>query len=139
MTTMDSINGGKMDGGAPVSQWEGRLILGARGPRAILANAMTALRLAPEWQGRLAYDETRKAVMLRAAPPWHDEGKDGPWGQRQGSWTDIDDIRLAEWLQRRGIYVKPGVAAQAVDAVARENSYHAPGTQAETAQEETVP
>ena len=39
-------------------------------------------------------------------------------------WRDYDDTMLAEWLQVEGINVTSGVAAEAVQAIAYENSFH---------------
>jgi putative DNA primase/helicase len=51
--------------------------------------------------------------------------KPGPW-QRSGGgdWTDNDDSLTADWLQRAGVVVNSKVAAEAVQTVARENSFH---------------
>jgi hypothetical protein len=63
----------------------------------ILANAITALRLAPEWQGLLAYDEFRCNVVALKPPPWS--------AVLQNEWTDQEDRLTAEWLQRHRILV----------------------------------
>ena len=40
--------------------WQQNLLMTDRGtPRAVLANAITALRLAPEWEGVLGLNESR--------------------------------------------------------------------------------
>ena len=82
----------------------------------ILANAITALRLAPEWQGALAFDEFRSNVVtLRRTP----------WGSRvDGGWTDHEDRLTAEWLQRQRILVSVETASQAVQTVAAERTVH---------------
>jgi hypothetical protein len=52
--------------------WQDDLILTAtKTPKPLLANALTALRRAPEWQGVLAYDEFALVTMLMKAPPWN--------------------------------------------------------------------
>jgi len=54
----------------------------------ILANAITALRLAPEWQNVLPYDEFRSNVVALLPTPW---------GARvKGGWTDHEDRLTAE-------------------------------------------
>ena len=82
----------------------------------ILANAITALRLAPEWQGVLAFDEFRCNVLtLRPTP----------WGARiERGWTDHEDRLTAEWLQHQRILVSVEVASQAVQTVAAERTIH---------------
>ena len=49
-----------------------------------------------------------------------------PWGKELGSrWTDGDDSLATEWLQREaGIFVGSNTVAEAVQTVARENSFH---------------
>ena len=40
------------------------------------------------------------------------------------AWSSHDDLLTAEWLQRAGIAVNTQTAAQAVEAVARDRSFH---------------
>jgi hypothetical protein len=59
--------------GAPVAgdgNWRDYLIVGAdEAPKAILANAITALRQAPAWDGVLGFNEfSLGTVMLNPAP-----------------------------------------------------------------------
>jgi len=82
----------------------------------VLANAITALRLAPEWQGVLAYDEFRCNVVAVKPVPWGAFPKEG--------WTDQEDRLTAEWLQRNRIFVSVEVAAQAVQTVAAQRRVH---------------
>ena len=82
----------------------------------ILANAITALRLAPEWQGVLAYDEFRCNVVAVKPVPWGALPKNG--------WTDQEDRLCAEWLQRNRIFVSVEVASQAVQTVAAQRRVH---------------
>jgi predicted P-loop ATPase len=84
-------------------------------PKALLANAITALRDAPEWQDVLRFDEFALTVVAVNAP----------WAKaRTMRWSDGDDIRAANWLQHQGISVKPNEAHDAVVAVGQERSYH---------------
>jgi predicted P-loop ATPase len=82
----------------------------------ILANAITALRLAPEWQGVLAYDEFRCNVVAVKPVPWGVIPKEG--------WTDQEDRLTAEWLQRNRIFVSVEIASQAVQTVAAQRRVH---------------
>jgi hypothetical protein len=82
----------------------------------ILANAITALRLAPEWQSVLAYDEFRCNVVAAKPVPWGALPKDG--------WTDQEDRLTAEWLQRNRIFVSVEIASQAVQTVAAQRRVH---------------
>jgi predicted P-loop ATPase len=100
--------------------WRANLIVtGAGAPKPLLANAITALREAPAWQGVLAYDQFALEAIVSDAPPWH---MGLQWATR--AWSSHDDLLAAEWLQRNGISVNAATAAQAVEAVARERSYH---------------
>lgn len=88
--------------------------------RAILANAITALQIAPEWKGLIARDEFGCRTLALKPPPWApptDNFIPRPW-------TDLDDIKTAESLQRCGIRVPPTVAADAVQALAADNPVH---------------
>lgn len=97
--------------------WRSLLICSEKGaPLALLANAITALRSAPEWQGVLAFDEFAVRSNKLKAPPF--------MAGQAGWWTDDDDIRTADWLQHRGISVSTGVASEAAQSVARLYSYH---------------
>lgn len=85
-------------------------------PRAVLANALTALRFDPEWSGVLAFDEFSLYAVAKKPPPW-----DKPAGS---NWTDHDDTKAADWLQHCGILVNSKTASEAAQAVAKENSFH---------------
>lgn len=63
--------------GAPPSDltraedWSRHLLVNdSRAPRAVLANAITALRLAPEWDGVLGFNEFSLTTVALKAPPW---------------------------------------------------------------------
>ena len=77
--------------------WRAALLLSRKNtPKPLLANALTALRHAPEWEGVLAYDEFALVTMQLKPPPWlkHEYN----WTPRQ--WTDRDDALTADWLQQ---------------------------------------
>jgi predicted P-loop ATPase len=100
---------------SPQESWCADLIVGEKGnPRALLANAVTALRSHADWLGVLAYDEFAVAAVA---------SKPAPWGAK-GAWTDHEDRLAADWLQRHcGIHLPIHVVAEAVQLVARENSF----------------
>lgn len=83
----------------------------------VLANAITALRHAPEWKGVLAFNEFDLTPMAMRTTPWE-------VNVAGGSWTDQEDRLTADWLQRSGILVDVGIAAQAAQTVARDRSFH---------------
>lgn len=92
--------------------WRSRLMLTAtKEPRGNLANALTALREAPEWEGVLAHDDFALTIMSLRPPPWC-SGTNSAWAPR--TWADSDDLLACEWLQRQGISVQAGTASQAV-------------------------
>ena len=86
-------------------------------PQSNLKNAIRLLRFHPAWNVPevLFYDEFSLQIYTRNPPPW---------GAPPGRWTDVDDIRLADWFQTFGVLVSPNVAADAVQAVARETTVH---------------
>lgn len=102
------------------SEWRRALILNEdKKPRALLANALTALRQAPEWKGVIRYDEFSHTPVVTRRPPYEEAGD---FVTR--AWTDYDDARTTEWLQREGILVKTVEAAVAAMTVAKENKFH---------------
>jgi putative DNA primase/helicase len=88
----------------------------AGNPKALLANAITMLRFDPAWSGILSFNEFSLYAVAKKSPPW--EKKTG------SNWTDHDDSLTADWLQHAGILVSSKVASEAVQTVARENSFH---------------
>lgn len=57
--------------------WSSYLLVNdARAPRAVLANAITALRLAPEWDSVLGFNEFSLATVALKAPPCREAGPD---------------------------------------------------------------
>jgi predicted P-loop ATPase len=107
--------------GDPLAEWKNSpaILKNEEGrPRAVLANAMAALRLAPELQGTVGYDKLRSQAMAMKPLPW------GPSITEPREWRDNDDSMLAEWLQIETINVSSATAAEAVQAIAYENSFH---------------
>jgi hypothetical protein len=86
-------------------------------PERLLANAMTALRYAPEWHSVLGFNEFSQQVVTH---------RPTPWGKEVGSsWADADDSLATEWLQREAdIFVGSNTVAEAVQTIARENGFH---------------
>jgi predicted P-loop ATPase len=83
----------------------------------VLANAISALRYAPEWKDVLAFNEFDLMPTAIRATPWSHTAV----GQ---SWTDQEDRLTADWLQRNGILVDVGIAAQAAQTVAQDRTFH---------------
>jgi predicted P-loop ATPase len=114
----DGGGGGGNEPPVVEERWQDKLILGEKGgPLANLANAITALRFAPEWQGVLWRDEFAECTMAR---------KDPPFPAEQGKWANLHDILTAEWLQRQDVNVTVQIAGTAVEAVAYDHKYHPP-------------
>jgi predicted P-loop ATPase len=106
---------------AEVGDWRDSLIRaetkeGQGAPKALLENAITALRLAPEWSGVLGYNEFSLYTVSRKPAPWQEKAG--------GNWTDYDDSMTCGWPQRNGILVNSKVTAEAAQTVAKENSFH---------------
>ena len=79
--------------------WKARLLMNDRGaPKALLANAITALRSAPEWAGVLGFNEFSLGTVALKAAPWQSAAS----GEE---WTDHEDRLTADWLQHHGILV----------------------------------
>ena len=85
-----------------------------------LANACAMLRGAPELQRVIAFDTFAMKTMIVAPAPWEAD----PQAFSPRPWGPHDDLLLTEHLQIEGIPVKGSTAAQAVELVARESSYH---------------
>jgi len=62
-----------------LSGWKASLILTpTKTPKALLANAVIALRGAEEWRGVLAYNEFKLAIVMLKPPPWR-RAEDNRW------------------------------------------------------------
>lgn len=101
--------------------WSAGLIRNGKGePRPVLANAIHALRTAPEWQGVLCYDDFAATTVARRRPPWI--SADEVWNP--SPWSDRCDFLTTEWLQHQDILVPAAIAGQAVETVARDQMFH---------------
>jgi predicted P-loop ATPase/5S rRNA maturation endonuclease (ribonuclease M5) len=96
--------------------WRAKLLEGRQGPLALEANVVVALRYAPEFSGRLRFNELSQTVECRALP-WRR-------GEAWRPWTDVDDTELAVWCQHCGIRVKPPTCTPPVLLVARGTLHH---------------
>ena len=77
-----------------IEPWREHLLLTNTGtPKALLANAITALREAPAWQGVLFYDEFALETVVGGHPPW--DFKTLEWVSR--AWSPHDDLLTADW------------------------------------------
>ena len=65
------------------------------------------------------FDEFRQEIVVTRPLPWDAAGEAAP-----RPWTDGDDVRAAEWLQRRELNVTPMIVSRSVGAVAREITVH---------------
>ena len=102
------------------TSWRNDLLLNLNGTvKPVLANAITALRGAPEWSGALAYNEFANCTVLRKPAPWMKSGAD-----LDEEWTPNHDVLATEWLHHQGIFVSVDVTGQAIEAVARECPFH---------------
>jgi predicted P-loop ATPase len=103
------------------SHWRKRLLCDRKGsPKSLLANAILALRGAPEWQDVVALNELTTATDATRPPPW--ELARGHCEPRP--WTPYDDVMATEWLQHEGISCGLELVQQAIEAVAYERKFH---------------
>jgi predicted P-loop ATPase/DNA primase len=108
------------DDNCGAASWRNDLLLNLNGTiKPVLANAITALRGAPEWNGALAYNEFANCTVLRKPAPWMKPGA----GVHE-EWTPNHDVLATEWLHHQGIFVPVDVTGQAIEAVARECGIH---------------
>lgn len=105
--------------------WQKKLIRSGKSgpPKGLLANALIPLRHAKEFKGVFAYNAFSHTLEIHKAPPWiSEEDRKLSWERR--AFSDYDEGRLAEWLQRAGIEVQNRVASNAAFLIAWDHSYH---------------
>jgi predicted P-loop ATPase len=102
------------------ASWRDALLLNLNGTvKPVLANAIIALRSAPEWAGVLGYNEFAHFTVLQRPPPWME-----PDAATPADWAPNDDILTTDWLHHQGIFISSDVTGQAVEAVARDHPFH---------------
>ncbi|TAN59443.1 MAG: P-loop ATPase [Magnetospirillum sp.] len=122
-------------GGAPSVRpaWAAQLRVGADGnPERNEANVITALSHDEAFAGALFFDEFRQEIVIGRPLPWDEQTQvpEARCNKIAGEagvprpWSDGDDVRCAEWLQRREVNVAPAVVARSVGAVARDIRVH---------------
>jgi Virulence-associated protein E-like domain len=102
--------------------WRTSLLLSPGGPpKPLVANALIALRSAPDWQGVVAFDEHSMSTVAHARPPWERPASTMIYPR---PWTPCDDVHATEWLQREGIECPLKIAQQAIETVAQDRKLH---------------
>lgn len=101
-------------------EWLERCLRDEKGkPLPNLANALIAMRSAPELSETLAYDEMLAAAVLTGPIP----GSNKPEGVRPA--TDVDVGHIQEWLQHASLTkISKDTTHQAVDIRAAERAFH---------------
>jgi putative DNA primase/helicase len=100
--------------------WRSRLLLDEEGrPARNEANVLIALENEEAFAGALVFDEFRQEILVNRTLPWDEASATIP-----RPWADADDVRLAEWLQRRNINVSPIVVSRSVGAAAHRVRIH---------------
>lgn len=100
--------------------WANQLRLDLAGtPERNEANVITAITNDAAFAGTLVFDEFRYEVVVNRPLPWDEAG-----GNLPRPWTDADDVRCAEWLQRHEINVAPVVVSRSANAIARDIRIH---------------
>ena len=85
--------------------------------RGCLENALNLLRFHPDFADGLAFNEFSLYAIAKKKTPW---GK--PAGQ---NWSDYDDSKTLAWFERQECFLGSSKkASEAVETVARENSFH---------------
>ena len=87
-------------------------------------NAVVVLRYAPEWRGRVSFDEHAYRVIVRDAP-WDETNRPAGDDSAPREWTDADTTRLATWIRRHlGGAIPVTDCDRAVQVAAEANRVH---------------
>jgi predicted P-loop ATPase len=106
--------------GQPHETWKDQLLRNEEEKiRSNLANAIAALRLAPDWQSVLGFNEFAQKIVILGKAPWLSGPPDQPL-----EWASVDDIRMADWLQHNSIFVPTRTAGEAVYVAAHNRQFH---------------
>src|SRR4029450_3686111 len=101
-------------------RWASQLRLDLAGtPERNEANVITALANDEAFAGALVFDEFRQEILVMRPLPWDEQAAIIP-----RAWSDADDVRCAEWLQRPDINAAPVPVSRSVGAVARDIRVH---------------
>jgi predicted P-loop ATPase len=99
--------------------WADQLRLDLSGtPERNEANVITALTNDEAFAGAFVFDDFAQEIRVARRLPWD------PPSASSRVWSDADDVRCAEWLQRREINVSPAVVSRSVAAAARDMRVH---------------
>jgi predicted P-loop ATPase len=100
-------------------RWQEPLLCNSKGEvMACLANAITALRTAPEWEDRIWFDAFHNRAVLRGKPPWSNRSFDDE------PWSDLFDNLVTNWMNHHGITASRTLVGQAVWTVAHDQWFH---------------
>ena len=86
------------------------LLTGTGTLRPVVANAITMMANLP-----VRYNQLACRPELTAEPPW---------GGGIKMWSNHEDTKVCEWCQHQNLSITTNVAAEAIQAVAMERSYH---------------
>ncbi len=114
---------GTLPSGDP--NWESKIIRSGKEdlPRPVLANATLIFRHAPAVRGVFGFDEFAQRIVFLKAPPWNPRAN--VYGPTDLEVTDSDIVLATEWIQREGwLFVTPAIVAGAIEAIAREFTFH---------------
>lgn len=105
--------------GTSATSWRDNLILTDTGKaKPLIANALQAFRLHPDWAGSLWFDSFHLETVFKGPLPWCE----APYVEEK--WTHKHDVLATEWLQHMGVHVSVELAGTAIEAISREHTFH---------------